>query len=42
MGHIIPAGTGYPKHRNIKVDPLVEPIEIEEESTPELEEPVAG
>ena len=42
MGHIIPAGTGYPKHRNIKVNPLVEPIEVEEEPAPEIDEPVAG
>ena len=42
MGHIIPAGTGYPKHRNIKVNPLVEPPEVEEEPAPEIDEPVAG
>jgi DNA-directed RNA polymerase subunit beta' len=42
MGHIIPAGTGYPKHRNIKVNPLVEPPKVEEEPTSEIDEPVAG
>ena len=42
MGHIIPAGTGYPKHRNIKVTPLVEPTVVEEEPSPEVDEPVAG
>jgi DNA-directed RNA polymerase subunit beta' len=42
MGHIIPAGTGYPKHRNIKVNPLVEPPVVEEEPAPEIDEPVAG
>jgi DNA-directed RNA polymerase subunit beta' len=26
MGHIIPAGTGYGDHRNIRVKPLVEPM----------------
>jgi DNA-directed RNA polymerase subunit beta' len=42
MGHIIPAGSGYPKHRNIKVKPLVEAPEIEEEISEEIDEPVAG
>jgi DNA-directed RNA polymerase subunit beta' len=27
MGHIIPAGTGYPMHRNVQLRPLVEPEE---------------
>ncbi len=32
MGHIIPAGTGYSRHRNIRVKPLVElPAESEAE-----------
>ena len=26
MGHLIPGGTGFPLHRNIKLVPLVEPI----------------
>ncbi|MCP5516778.1 MAG: DNA-directed RNA polymerase subunit beta' [Verrucomicrobiales bacterium] len=26
MGHIIPAGTGFNSHRNLKVKPLVEPL----------------
>ena len=30
MGHIIPAGTGFYLHRNIKLKPLVEPIPAEE------------
>ena len=42
MGHIIPAGTGYPKHRNIKVKPLVEVSELEEDIIEEIIEPVAG
>ena len=42
MGHIIPAGTGYPKHRNIKVKPLVEVPELEEKIIEEIDEPVAG
>ena len=42
MGHIIPAGTGYPKHRNIKVKPLVEAPELEEDIIEEIDEPVAG
>jgi DNA-directed RNA polymerase subunit beta' len=29
MGHIIPAGTGFDLHRNIKVKPLVEVPEDE-------------
>jgi len=33
MGHIIPAGTGYSLHRNIRIKPLVE-IEVEEEPPP--------
>ncbi|MBN2507684.1 MAG: DNA-directed RNA polymerase subunit beta' [Verrucomicrobia bacterium] len=46
MGHIIPAGTGYHKHRHVKLKPLVE---IEEPETPPpnaleaaLEPPLAG
>ncbi len=27
MGHLIPAGTGYYKHRNVKLIPLGEPVE---------------
>jgi DNA-directed RNA polymerase subunit beta' len=42
MGHIIPAGTGYISHRNVKVKPLVE-LNQEEEPPPfPIEEPVAG
>src|SRR5206468_3959490 len=38
MGHLIPAGTGYFKHRNLKLIPLAEPVEIKEEKP--AEEPV--
>ena len=27
MGHLIPAGTGYAKYRNVKLQPLGEPVE---------------
>jgi DNA-directed RNA polymerase subunit beta' len=30
MGHVIPAGTGFPMYRNIKLVPLAEPISAEE------------
>jgi len=30
MGHLIPAGTGFKMHRNIKLVPLAEPISAEE------------
>ena len=30
MGHLIPGGTGFHMHRNIKLVPLAEPISIEE------------
>ena len=30
MGHLIPAGTGFPMYRNIKLVPLAEPIAAEE------------
>ena len=29
MGHMIPAGTGFCMHRNIKLVPLAEPIPAE-------------
>jgi len=32
MGHIIPAGTGFPKHRKVVVKPLVEPSAAEGET----------
>jgi len=38
MGHLIPAGTGYFRHRNVKLVPLAEPVEVKEEKP--LEEPV--
>ena len=37
MGHLIPGGTGFHIHRNIKLVPLAEPIE-EDELRPEEEE----
>jgi DNA-directed RNA polymerase subunit beta' len=40
MGHIIPAGTGYSKHRHVELKPLVEPIPLEEpDLIAALEEP---
>ena len=30
MGHLIPGGTGFPMHRNIKLVPLAEPLSEEE------------
>jgi DNA-directed RNA polymerase subunit beta' len=43
MGHIIPAGTGYPEHRNVRVKPLVE-VAPEPEPEPDalVEEPAAA
>jgi DNA-directed RNA polymerase subunit beta' len=31
MGHLIPAGTGYLKHRQVQLNPLAEPVEVKEE-----------
>jgi len=31
MGHLIPGGTGFPMHRNIKLVPLVDPLPEEEQ-----------
>ena len=43
MGHIIPAGSGYHIHRNLKLKPLVEPEPIVEEKNILLfSEPMAG
>jgi len=36
MGHIIPAGTGYNAHREMELQPLVEPVEMEEEEANRL------
>ncbi|MBI2928071.1 MAG: DNA-directed RNA polymerase subunit beta', partial [Verrucomicrobia bacterium] len=42
MGHIVPAGTGYTGHRNVRLKPLVE-LEPEEESALTMaEEPLAS
>jgi DNA-directed RNA polymerase subunit beta' len=41
MGHIIPGGTGYNHHRDIKPRPLVE-LPPPEETSPLLGEPLAG
>ncbi|MDA1044683.1 MAG: hypothetical protein O3C57_05610, partial [Verrucomicrobia bacterium] len=30
MGHLIPGGTGFPMHRNIKLVPLVDPVDASE------------
>ena len=30
MGHLIPAGTGFPIYRNLKLIPLAEPIAVED------------
>jgi len=30
MGHIIPAGTGFPMHRNVTLKPMVEELPVEE------------
>ncbi len=39
MGHLIPAGTGFPMYRNVKLVPMVEPISEENvlDPLPELE-----
>ena len=44
MGHIIPAGTGFDGHRNLELQPQVDPIEEEEIANPLLEEsePLVG
>jgi len=34
MGHVIPGGTGFPMHRNIRLVPLVDPLPEEELETP--------
>jgi DNA-directed RNA polymerase subunit beta' len=36
MGHLIPAGTGYMKHRNVKLVPLAEPVGGREEALDEV------
>jgi DNA-directed RNA polymerase subunit beta' len=41
MGHIIPAGTGFGLHRNVRLRPLVEELPAEE-PRPILEEPSMG
>jgi len=41
MGHLIPAGTGYYKHRSVKLVPLVEPLEQKEEKPSEEVIPAA-
>jgi len=45
MGHIIPAGSGYKDHRNVRVKTLVDVLPVEEEVVEEsspLGEPLAG
>ncbi|MSU19821.1 MAG: DNA-directed RNA polymerase subunit beta' [Pedosphaera sp.] len=41
MGHIIPAGTGYDRHRKVHLKPLVEELPVDE-SGPFATEPIAG
>ncbi|MHB8522159.1 MAG: DNA-directed RNA polymerase subunit beta' [Limisphaerales bacterium] len=42
MGHIIPAGTGFSYHRNIKITPLVEELPVEEPAAPAEPQPLVG
>ena len=43
MGHIIPAGTGFFRHRNVELKPLVEPVApMEDEETNLLLQPEAA
>jgi DNA-directed RNA polymerase subunit beta' len=44
MGHIIPAGTGFDKHRKVALKPLVEvePVEPEESETSSAENALLG
>jgi len=45
MGHLIPAGTGFSMYRNIKLVPLVDPIEAEEligDQLPTVSSPLLG
>jgi DNA-directed RNA polymerase subunit beta' len=42
MGHIIPAGTGFNTHRNLKLKPLVEELPVEEAPSLTEDEPLAG
>jgi DNA-directed RNA polymerase subunit beta' len=39
MGHIIPAGTGFPMHRNVTLKPTVEELPIEEPPAAEAPAP---
>src|SRR6185369_11619495 len=42
MGHIIPAGTGFSYHRNLRLTPLVEELPAEEPHNVLIDEPIAG
>jgi DNA-directed RNA polymerase subunit beta' len=42
MGHIIPAGTGFWRHRNLEVKPIVEEAPVEEPLPLAAEEPAGG
>ncbi len=42
MGHLIPAGTGYMKHRNVRLVALGEPVEQKIEAVPEEPVPAAS
>ncbi len=39
MGHIIPAGTGFPMHRNVTLKPMVEELPVEEVPVTEASAP---
>ena len=41
MGHLIPAGSGFPMYRNLKLVPLAEPVSIEEMPVAQLLEGTA-
>jgi DNA-directed RNA polymerase subunit beta' len=39
MGHIIPAGTGFPMHRGVALKPMVEELPAEELPAAETAQP---
>ena len=41
MGHIIPAGTGFPMHRNVTLKPLVEELAVQEAPAAEVSAPAS-
>ncbi len=42
MGHIIPAGTGFDYHRNLRLKPMVEELPVQESNPLLSEEPLAS